>query len=123
ARYIRRGLDFLHLFVSRTHRRFEGGRQRRVWSRRLRISHAADSSRAARMTTRGTRLSFAAFVARLCWLDGSPLSRHIEPYRARIFAQALDTFEPDGRPRYNFVVAGRAKKCWKTADLALAALF
>jgi len=63
------------------------------------------------------------FFARLAWLDGAPLAERIEPYRARIFTQALDTFEPDGRPRFNLILAGRAKKCWKTADLALAALF
>lgn len=59
----------------------------------------------------------------LKWIDGTPLSQHIEPYRARLFDLALDTFEPDGRPRFNLVLAGRAKKCWKTTDLALAALF
>src|SRR6185295_12095066 len=57
------------------------------------------------------------------WIDGSPLSTHIEPYRARLFTLALDTFEADGRPRYNLVVCGRAKKNWKTADLCLAGLF
>jgi hypothetical protein len=62
-------------------------------------------------------------VSLLRWIDGSPLAQHIEPYRARLFTQALDTFEPDGRPRFNLVVSGRAKKNWKTADLCLAALF
>lgn len=68
-------------------------------------------------------LRWPPFVRRLRWLDGSPLARHVEPYRARIFEQALDTFQADGRPRYNLVLTGRAKKNWKTADLALAALF
>ncbi len=62
-------------------------------------------------------------AGRLRWIDGSPLAAHIEPYRAAIFAAALDTFEPAGRPRYNLIVCGRAKKNWKTADLCLAALF
>ena len=62
-------------------------------------------------------------VGLLKWIDGTPLMGHIEPYRARLFDLALDTFEPDGRPRYNLIVCGRAKKNWKTADLCLAALF
>jgi hypothetical protein len=59
----------------------------------------------------------------LRWIDGSPLVTHIEPYRARLFELALDTFEADGRPRFNLIVCGRAKKNWKTTDLVLAALF
>jgi hypothetical protein len=62
-------------------------------------------------------------VGLLNWIDGTPLSQHIEPYRARLFDLALDTFEPEGRPRYNLIVCGRSKKNWKTADLCLAALF
>jgi hypothetical protein len=62
-------------------------------------------------------------AALLKWIDGTPLMRHIEPYRMRVFEQALDTFDADGRPRFNLIVCGRAKKNWKTADLCLAALF
>ncbi|HKW00737.1 MAG TPA: hypothetical protein VJN96_12990 [Vicinamibacterales bacterium] len=62
-------------------------------------------------------------VGVLRWIDGTPLSQHIEPYRARLFDLALDTFESDGRPRFNLIVCGRAKKNWKTADLVLGALF
>src|SRR5688572_20005639 len=62
-------------------------------------------------------------VGLLKWIDGTPLVGHIEPYRAGLFDLALDTFEPDGRPRYNLIVCGRAKKNWKTTDLVLAALF
>ncbi|MDP3768692.1 MAG: hypothetical protein Q8S13_11815, partial [Dehalococcoidia bacterium] len=47
----------------------------------------------------------------------------IEPYRRRIFERALDTFDETGRPQYNEVLCGRAKKNWKSADLVLAALF
>jgi hypothetical protein len=66
-------------------------------------------------------ITWPAFGKRLRWLDGSPLS--VERYRARIFARALDTFDADGRPQFNLIVTGRAKKNWKTADLVLAALF
>jgi hypothetical protein len=38
-------------------------------------------------------------------------------------ANALYTFDEDGRPQYNFVLNGRGKKNWKTADLILAALY
>lgn len=61
-------------------------------------------------------------VGLLKWIDGTPLSQHIERYREKLFEQALDTFD-GGRPRYNLIVCGRAKKNWKTADLCLAALF
>lgn len=72
-------------------------------------------------TTESIRWSNVAHLLR--WIDGSPLTAHIEPYRSRLFTLALDTFELDGRPRYNLIVCGRAKKNWKTADLCLAALF
>jgi hypothetical protein len=62
------------------------------------------------------------FFGLLDWLDGTPLLDQIEPYRQRIFTGALDTFEPDGRRRYNLVLAGRGKKNAKTLDLELAAL-
>lgn len=68
-------------------------------------------------------MTSAAFISLLRWIDGVPLVQHVEPYRAKLFALALDTFEPDGRPRYNLIVAGRSKKCWKSADLCIAALF
>jgi hypothetical protein len=63
------------------------------------------------------------FFGRLRWIDGRPLLDTIESYRRELFTKALDTFEPDGRPRYNMVVCGRAKKNWKSADLVLAGLF
>jgi hypothetical protein len=76
------------------------------------------------MSTSVVRSIRWADVARLLrWIDGSPLSACIEPYRTRLFDLALDTFEVDGRPRYNLIVCGRAKKNWKTADLCFAALF
>lgn len=61
-----------------------------------------------------------AFLASLRWLDGNPLL--VEPYRRAIFARAFST-RPDGTPRFNLVLCGRAKKNWKTADLVLAALY
>ena len=54
-------------------------------------------------------------------ITGKPLL--VEPYRERIFAEALDTRDADGRPRFNLVLCGRAKKNWKSADLILAALY
>ena len=68
-------------------------------------------------------IRWSAVAGLLRWIDGSPLMAHIEPYRAKLFTLALDTFDPDGRPRYNLILCGRAKKNWKTADLCLAALF
>jgi phage terminase large subunit-like protein len=47
----------------------------------------------------------------------------IEPYRREILSAALFTFDADGRPQFNFVLNGRGKKNWKTADLILAALY
>jgi hypothetical protein len=63
------------------------------------------------------------FFSHLQWLDGRPLLDTIEPYRRTILSDALYTFDEDGRPRYNFVLNGRGKKNWKTADLILAALY
>jgi hypothetical protein len=50
------------------------------------------------------------FFDRLVWLDGRPLMSTIEPYRQKILADALFTFDPDGRPRYNLTLCGRAKR-------------
>jgi hypothetical protein len=63
------------------------------------------------------------FFAKLKWIDGRPLLDTVEDYRRRIFAEALYTFDDDDRPRYNLVLAGRAKKNWKSADEILAALY
>ncbi len=63
------------------------------------------------------------FFSRLRWIDGRPLVDVIEPYRARIFNEVLNTFDADGRPTYNEILAGRAKKNWKSADLVLAAFY
>lgn len=59
---------------------------------------------------------------RLRWIDGTPLRAHLEPYRRRIFREALDTRDENGRPRYNLILTGRGKKNWKSADLVLAEL-
>jgi hypothetical protein len=63
------------------------------------------------------------FFGRLAWLDGEPLMDTIESYRRRLFEDALCALGPDGSPRYDRVLSGRAKKNWKTTDLALAALY
>jgi hypothetical protein len=63
------------------------------------------------------KLTSLALFGRLRWLDGSPLMSHIEDYRQRLFTAALDS------GKYNLVLAGRAKKNWKSADLVLASLF
>jgi hypothetical protein len=63
------------------------------------------------------------FFSHLQWLDGRPLLDTIEPYRQRIFSEALYTFDDDGRPRYSLGLFGRAKKNWKSSDLVLAALY
>src|SRR6478672_7727871 len=63
------------------------------------------------------------YFSHLRWIDGRPLLDTIDPYRRDIFTRALDTYRPDGVPEKNFVLAGRAKKNFKSADLVLAALF
>ncbi|HUF34783.1 MAG TPA: hypothetical protein VMN37_02480, partial [Gemmatimonadales bacterium] len=63
------------------------------------------------------------FFGALKWIDGTPVLDHVEPYRRRLFTQALDTHDAAGRLAYNLVLSGRAKKNWKSADLVLAALF
>jgi hypothetical protein len=67
------------------------------------------------------------FFGHLQWLDGRPLLHTIEPYRRDIFTQVLYTFDERStamaRPRYDRALCGRAKKNWKSADLALAALY
>lgn len=64
-----------------------------------------------------------AFYSRLRWLDGRPLLETIEPYRREIFERTLFDFDDDGVPVANFVLCGRGKKNWKSADLILAALY
>lgn len=59
---------------------------------------------------------FRRFCAALRWLDGRPLLETIEPYRMRIFEEALSG-------RYNLVLCGRAKKNWKSFDLILVGLY
>jgi hypothetical protein len=75
------------------------------------------------MPKRSTTPTSLEFFAKLQWLDGKPLIDTIEPYRRRIFTEALDTFDPDGRPKYSLVLGGRAKKNAKTLDLILAGLY
>src|SRR5688500_10271387 len=61
------------------------------------------------------------FFSLLRWIDGSPLV--IEPYRRRLFTRALDERDEMGRPRFNLILCGRAKKNFKSCDLALAELY
>ena len=63
------------------------------------------------------------FFSHLRWLDGRPLLDTIEPYRRQLFLDALYSFDPDGRPRYNLILCGRAKKNWKSSDLILATFY
>ncbi len=63
------------------------------------------------------------FFAQLQWLDGRPLMSTIEDYRRDAFERVLFSFDPDGAPRYNRTLIGRAKKNNKTTDLILAALY
>ncbi len=63
------------------------------------------------------------FLDQLRWIDTTPLTLHLEPYRRRIFTEVLDTRDADGALHYNLALLGRAKKNWKSADLVLAALF
>src|SRR5215510_9793879 len=88
----------------------------------------ADASKRIRESKRKPRKpkgwrSFLDWAADLKWLDRRPLLDTIEPYRGRLFTDALDTFMPDGRVRYTMILSGRAKKNWKSSDLVLAALF
>lgn len=92
---------------------------------------AHPSARSGRPTNRSRRRlaprpnipSPMTFFGHLNWIDGRKLTSVIEPYRAQVFDEALYNFEADGRPRYNLVLAGRAKKNWKSADLVLAAFY
>ena len=63
------------------------------------------------------------FFSRLRWLNRKPLLDTIEPYRQRLFTEALHTFRDDGVPVYNLVLAGRGKKNAKSLDLVLAGLY
>jgi terminase large subunit-like protein len=63
------------------------------------------------------------FYSALKWLDGRPLLGTMGDYRRRLHTSALDTFDENGLPAFNFVLAGRAKKNDKSTDIALAALY
>jgi hypothetical protein len=63
-----------------------------------------------------------ALFSTLRWLDGRPLLDTIEPYRRRIFEAASEK-TAEGSARYNLILAGRAKKNWKSADLILSAFY
>jgi len=69
------------------------------------------------------QISPMEFFRKLKWIDKRPLLDVIEPYRQRIFEQALFSFDDLCRRLYNLVLTGRAKKNWKSADLILAALY
>lgn len=63
------------------------------------------------------------FFSVMKWLDGSPLMNVIEPYRQKIFMDALYSFDAEGNNVYNMVLCGRGKKNFKTCDLVLAAFW
>jgi hypothetical protein len=63
------------------------------------------------------------FYSHLKWLDGRPLLDTMAEYRRELHTAALDTFDENGLPAFNFVLSGRAKKNDKTTDIALAALY
>jgi len=75
------------------------------------------------MRKRSTVPTSLDFFDRLVWLDGRNLLSTIEDYRKRTFTEVLDTFDPDGRPKYNRTVIGRGKKNAKSLDLILAGLY
>jgi hypothetical protein len=64
-------------------------------------------------------MTFREFVEPLNWIDGTPLPAHIEPYRWRLFDQAFERVAGVAFV-YNLILAGKAKKNWKTSDLMLA---
>jgi hypothetical protein len=63
------------------------------------------------------------FFGKLNWLDGTNLLNMIEPYRREIFRLVFDSFDAQGRPLYNMLVAGRGKKNWKSGDLVFGSLY
>jgi hypothetical protein len=69
------------------------------------------------------QLSALGLFSRLVWTDGTNLLGRIEPYRQRLFVRFFDDRDEAGRLQFNLGLFGRAKKNWKTADLALAAVF
>jgi hypothetical protein len=64
-------------------------------------------------------LTFRDFVRPLSWIDGRPLASTIEPYRWRLFDRAFERSATFAFI-YNLILAGKAKKNWKTTDLILA---
>ncbi len=95
-------------------------RRRGNKSRQRGANAPAATARALGVRSGATSL---AFFGRLKWIDGRPLFDTIEAYRRRLLSSALDTYRPDGTPIHNFVLAGRGKKNWKSADLVLAGLY
>ena len=78
---------------------------------------------AVRAKVQAVTISPLEFFSHLRWIDERPLMDVIEPYRQRIFMDALYTFGEDRTPHYNLALTGRGKKNWKSADLILAALY
>lgn len=75
------------------------------------------------MTKAAKQISPIEFFRALRWINKKPLLDVVEPYRQKIFEQALFCFDDLCRLVYNLVLTGRAKKNWKSADLILAALY
>jgi len=62
-----------------------------------------------------------SFISQCLWIDGKPFWASVEPYRKRLFESAFER-DIEGRMTFNLILAGRAKKNWKTTDLVMAAL-
>jgi hypothetical protein len=77
-----------------------------------------------RVRTRAPKgwVPFETWAAPLKWIGGkTPLLDTIEPYRLDLFRRAFSWV--DGRVAYSMILAGRAKKNFKSSDLVLAALY
>jgi hypothetical protein len=77
----------------------------------------------AKLTLAETVSTSLEFFSHLRWLDGRPLLDTMAEYRRELHTAALDTFDENGLPAFNFVLSGRAKKNDKSTDIALAALY
>jgi hypothetical protein len=69
------------------------------------------------------QISPVEFASHLVWLDGRPLLDTMEPYRRKLLTHAFMDRTLLGRRKYDMVLAGRAKKNWKSFDLIYAAIY
>lgn len=59
------------------------------------------------------------FFSHLRWIDGQPLVKTIQPYRQRLFTEALYAFDADGRLRHNRAFQGDRRRTTRAATSAL----